>query len=168
MLCLVLVAKILTTTICLAFRYGSGIFSPSILIGALVGGIYGYLATLAFPDLASNNGLYAIVGMGAVSSAILGAPISTILIIFELTGDYQITMALMAAIVVANLITHHYLKSTSFFHLQLKRKGKDLEGSRAAHLSRQVKIKKIMKQDFATVGLETDIERIKELIVNQR
>ena len=168
MLALILVAKIAATSVCLAFRYGSGIFSPSILVGALVGGIFGYVATLAFPDLASNNGLYAIVGMGAVSSAILGAPISTILIIFELTGDYQITLALMAAVVVANLITHHYLKSTSFFHLQLKRKGRDLEGSRAAHLSRQVKVRKIMKNDFATVGMETDLERIKELIVNQR
>ncbi len=167
MLCLLLVAKIAATSICLGFRYGTGIFSPSILIGALLGGIYGYVATLIFPDLASNNGLYAIVGMGAVSSAVLGAPISTILIIFELTGDYQITLALMAAVVVANLITNHYLKSSSFFHLQLKRKGKDLEGNRAAHLSRQIQVKKIMGRDFATVGMETDLERIKDLIVNQ-
>jgi len=166
LLCILILAKIAVTSICIAFRYGSGIFSPSILIGAVVGSAFGYIATLISPELASNNGLYAIVGMGAVSSAILGAPISTILIIFELTGDYQITLALMAAVVTANLITTHYLKSTSFFHLQLKRHGKDLEGSRAKHLSRQIRVKKIMKQDFATVGEETGIERIRELIVN--
>lgn len=166
LLCILILAKIAVTSICIAFRYGTGIFSPSILLGAVVGSAFGYIATLISPELASNNGLYAIVGMGAVTSAILGAPISTILIIFELTGDYQITLALMAAVVTANLITTHYLKSTSFFHLQLKKHGKDLEGSRAKHLSRQILVKKIMKQDFATVGEETDIERIRELIVN--
>lgn len=166
LLLILIVAKIAATSICLAFRYGSGIFSPSILLGAVVGSAFGYIATLISPDLASNNGLYAIVGMGAVSSAILGAPISTILIIFELTGDYQITLALMAAVVTANLMTSHFLKSTSFFHLQLKRYGKDIEGGRAKNLSRQIKVKKIMKQDFATVGEDTDIERIKELIIN--
>lgn len=166
LLCILILAKIAATSISLAFRYGSGIFSPSILLGAVVGSTFGYIATLISPELASNNGLYAIVGMGAVSSAVLGAPISTILIIFELTGDYQITLALMVAVVTANLLTTHYLKSTSFFHLQLKRQGKDLEGSRAKHLSRQILVKKIMKQDFATVGEETNLERIRELIIN--
>ena len=166
LLFILIVAKIAATSISLAFRYGAGIFSPSILLGAVVGSTFGYIATLISPDLASNNGLYAIVGMGAVSSAILGAPISTILIIFELTGDYQITLALMVAVVTANLMTHHFLKCTSFFHLQLKRSGKDLEGSRAKTLSRQIQINSIMKQDFASVGEETNIERIKELIVN--
>ena len=104
--------------------------------------------------------------MAAVSSAILGAPISTILIIFELTGDYQITLALMPAVVMANLITHHFLKSSSFFHLQLKRSGKDLEGSRAQNLSRQIKVKKIMTNDLTIVGTDTDLERVKNLIIN--
>ncbi len=168
LLIILIVAKIAVTSISLAFRYGTGIFSPAILLGAVVGSTFGWVATLAFPDLASNNGLYAIVGMGAVSSAILGAPISTILIIFELTGDYQITLALMAAVVVANLVTTHFLKSSSFFHLQLKRMGRDMEGGRAKHLSRQIRVDQIMKQDFATVGLETDLDRVKELIINQR
>lgn len=168
LLVVLIAAKIAATSICLAFRYGSGIFSPAILLGAVVGSTFGWVATLLFPDLASNNGLYAIVGMGAVSSAILGAPISTILIIFELTGDYQITLALMAAVVVANLATTHFLKSSSFFHLQLKRMGRDVEGSRAKHICRQLLVGKIMKQDFATVGTETDLDRVKELILNKR
>ncbi len=168
LLVILIIAKIAATSICLAFRYGSGIFSPAILLGAVVGSTFGWVATQAFPELASSNGLYAIVGMGAVSSAILGAPISTILIIFELTGDYQITLALMAAVVVANLVTTHFLKSSSFFHLQLKRIGRDMEGSRAKQQSRQIQVRKMMKQDFAVVGEETDLERVRELIINQR
>ncbi|MEZ5758452.1 MAG: chloride channel protein [Emcibacteraceae bacterium] len=166
LLCLLIVAKIAVTTICIAFRYGAGIFSPTLLLGALIGSAFGFIASQTSPELSSHNGLYAIVGMGAVSSAVLGAPISTILIIFELTGDYQITMALMVAVVVANLITTHYLNSSSFFHLQLKRAGKDMEGSRAALLSRQIMVEKIMKQDFSVVSEDMDIEKIKELIIN--
>lgn len=166
LLLILIVAKVAVTSISLAFRYGSGIFSPSILLGALVGSTFGYFATLAFPELASDYGLYAIVGMGAVSSAVLGAPISTILIIFELTGDYQITIALMVAVVVANLITTHYLKATSFFHLQLKRNGTDIDGSHAKFLARRVQISTLMKHDFATVSADTDLDKIKELIIN--
>ena len=117
LLFILIVAKIAAPSISLAFRYGAGIFSPSILLGDGVGSAFGFVATLAFPEMASNYGLYAIVGMGAVSSAVLGALISTILIIFELTGDYQITLALMVAVVSSNLITAHYLKATPFFHL---------------------------------------------------
>lgn len=168
LLCILIIAKIAVTSISLAFRYGSGIFSPSLLLGALVGGAFGFIISLIFPDQASNSGLYAIVGMGAVSSAVLGAPISTILIIFELTGDYQITLALMAAVVTANMITNHYLESSSFFHLQLKRKGTDHEGSRAQKLSRQIIVQNIMTNDFAVVGTNTDIERVKNLILNSR
>jgi CIC family chloride channel protein len=72
----------------------------------------------------------------------------------------------MPAVVMANLITHHFLKSSSFFHLQLKRSGKDLEGSRAQNLSRQIKVKKIMTNDLTIVGTDTDLERVKNLIIN--
>jgi len=168
LLCILIIAKIAVTSISLAFRYGSGIFSPSLLLGALVGGAFGFIISLIFPEQASNSGLYAIVGMGAVSSAVLGAPISTILIIFELTGDYQITLALMAAVVTANMITNHYLESSSFFHLQLKRKGIDHEGSRAQKLSRQIIVQNIMTNDFAVVVTDTDIERVKNLILNSK
>ncbi|MDA0707805.1 MAG: chloride channel protein [Proteobacteria bacterium] len=166
LLLVLIVAKIAATSISLVFRYGTGIFSPSLLIGALVGSTFGYFATMAFPELASDYGLYAIVGMGAVSSAVLGAPISTILIIFELTGDYQITIALMTAVVIANLITTHYLEATSYFHLQLKKRGLDLEGGRAKHLSQKVYVRKYMKNDFITIDANTSIKDIRKLLIN--
>lgn len=167
LLFVLIVAKTAATAISLAFRYGAGVFSPSLFLGAVVGGAFGGLATLAFPDFSSGQGLYAIVGMGAVASAVLGAPISTILIIFELTGDYQITMALMAAVVVANLITTHYLKASSFFHMQLARRGLDLEGGRARHLMRASRVRDFMCDDYATLDPNTPLEEVRELILNQ-
>ncbi|MCZ6743042.1 MAG: chloride channel protein, partial [Alphaproteobacteria bacterium] len=85
MLAILLVLKLGVTALCLGAGFGGGVFSPSLVMGALMGGLVGGLATLAVPELSSGAGTYAIVGMGAVAGAVLGAPISTILIIFELT-----------------------------------------------------------------------------------
>lgn len=100
-----LAAKIVATSVSLGFGFGGGVFSPSLTVGALVGGAFGIVATNAFPELSSGSGAYAVVGMGAVSSAVLGAPISTVLIIFELTSDYGLTIAVMVAVVIANVMT---------------------------------------------------------------
>ncbi|WP_321397847.1 chloride channel protein [Emcibacter sp.] len=162
-----IVAKTAATSISLAFRYGTGVFSPSLFLGAMVGGAFGIIATHIAPELSGNQGLYAIVGMGAVCSAVLGAPISTILIVFELTGDYQITAALMVAVVMSNLITHHYLKASSFFHLQMKAHGVDLEGGMARHLMRTSHVRELIRDDYATVGEDAGIERIRELILEK-
>ncbi len=99
-----LVAKTAATAITFAFGFGGGVFSPSLYLGAMLGGAFGVIATQMFPELSSGNGAYTIVGMGAVAGAVLGAPISTILMIFELTNNYAITIAVMIATVTASLI----------------------------------------------------------------
>ena len=91
-------AKTAATAICLGGGFGGGVFSPSMFIGAMVGGAFGLIATGLFPDLSSGHSAYTLVGLGAVSGAVLGAPISTILIVFELTADYALTIAVMVAV----------------------------------------------------------------------
>ena len=76
----------------------------------MLGGAFGIIVTLPFPELSSGREAYAIVGMGAVAGAVLGAPISTIMVIFELTGDYALTIAVMIATVVAALIVHPWIR----------------------------------------------------------
>jgi CIC family chloride channel protein len=77
------------------------VFSPSLALGALAGGAFGLVTAAVLPDLASGPGTYASVGMGAVAGAVLGAPISTILIVFEMTADYGVTTAVMVGTVTA-------------------------------------------------------------------
>ena len=79
--------KVVMTAVSLGCRFGGGVFSPPLFIGAMTGGAFGIIATGVFPELAAHHGAYAMVGMSAVAAAVLGAPISTILIVFELTGD---------------------------------------------------------------------------------
>ncbi len=117
-----LLLKALATAITLASRFGGGVFSPSLYLGAMAGGAFGLVAAMFFPLWASATGLYAITGMGAVAASILGAPISTVLIAFELTGDYNVTIALLLAVSISTSI-HRAFLGQSFFHWQLNTRG---------------------------------------------
>jgi CIC family chloride channel protein len=121
-LLVMLVAKIAATAITLASRFGGGVFSPSLYLGAMTGGAFGIIAAAALPAYASGYGVYAMVGMGAVAGAILGAPISSALIVFELTGGYAITIALLLAVSIATMI-NQALVGHSFFEWQLSLRG---------------------------------------------
>lgn len=117
-----IVAKTAATSITLASRFGGGIFSPALYVGAMAGGAFGIIAASAFPEMASSQGLYAILGMGAVSAAVIGAPISTTMIVFELTGGYSLTIALLLTVSVAVGLTMA-IHGRSYFHWQLEMRG---------------------------------------------
>lgn len=119
---IVIAAKMAAVAITLATRFGGGVFSPSLMLGALTGGAFGIVATSLFPDVSSSYGLYALAGMGAVAAATLGAPISTSLIVFELTGDYQTAVAVMVSVSVASVMTQQVIER-SYFHWRLGRRG---------------------------------------------
>lgn len=150
------VAKIVATSLSIGLRFAGGVFSPSLFIGAMAGGAFGITAASVFPELASHQGLYAIAGMGAVSSAVLGAPISTILIVFEMTGDYSVTIAVMVASSVASLVYGILVPKGSFFHQQLAARGLHLENGRASYLLNSVTVADHIDRDFFTV-LDTDL-----------
>lgn len=117
-----LFAKTAATAITLASRFGGGIFSPSLYLGAMTGGAFGIIAAGAFPELASSHGLYSILGMGAVAAAVLGAPISTTMIVFELTGGYALSIALLVTVSIATGLTLA-IHGRSYFHWQLEMRG---------------------------------------------
>lgn len=140
MLFALLFAKTAATAITLASRFGGGIFSPALYLGAMAGGAFGLIAAQAFPELASSHGLYAILGMGAVAAAVLGAPFSTTMIVFELTGGYALSIALLIAVSISTGI-NQAIHGRSYFHWQLEMRGVMLqEGAhkwlvRAVHVS---------------------------------
>ncbi len=123
-LAVLLVAKMAATSLCLGLGFSGGVFSPSLTMGALLGALAAAVVQTAYPAL-GNPTVYALVGMGGVASAVLGAPISTILIIFEITADYQVTVGVMLAVVTANLLTRQW-EVRSYFLWQLRRRGVDL------------------------------------------
>lgn len=119
---LFVVIKTAAVAITMGGRMGGGVFSPALMIGALTGLAFGWIATSILPEVSGVHTLYAFAGMGAVAAAVLGAPISTTLIVFELTGDWQIGLAVMVAISVSTAFASQVV-DRSFFLTQLENRG---------------------------------------------
>jgi chloride channel protein, CIC family len=166
LLILLAVAKAAATALCLGSGFGGGIFSPSLVLGAMVGGAFGMVAAGVFPELGSDASVYGLLGMGAVAACILGAPISTVIMIFELTADYGVTFALMVAVAVASVFFRQ-IHRHSYFTWQLAQRGIDLQARRDQGLLRATHISKVMRPQVATVGLDADLDQLKSLFLHR-
>ena len=139
------ILKIVAVAITIGGRMGGGIFSPSLMVGALTGLAFGIVATSIFPHVSGSGSLYALAGMGAVAAAVLGAPISTTLIVFELTGDWQTGLAVMIAVSLSTALSSR-LVDRSFFLTQLERKNVHLAAGPQAYLPATVSVAQVMRK----------------------
>lgn len=138
------IVKVIAVAITMGGRMGGGVFSPSLMIGALTGLAFGIVATAIFPNVSGEGTLYALAGMGAVSAAVLGAPISTTLIVFELTGDWQTGLAVMVSVSLSTALASK-LVDRSFFLTQLERRNVHLAAGPQAYLLATFKVSSIMR-----------------------
>ncbi|BBU57343.1 chloride channel protein [Mameliella alba] len=139
------VVKVAAVSITMAGRMGGGIFSPSLMVGALTGLTFGHIATGIFPEVSSAFTLYALAGMGAVAAAVLGAPISTTLIVFELTGDWQTGLAVMVSVSMSTAVASR-LVDRSFFLTQLERRNVQLAAGPQAYLLAMFRVQGVMRK----------------------
>lgn len=142
------VLKVVAVAITIGGRMGGGIFSPSLMLGALVGLAFGLVATSIFPDISGAQTIYALAGMGALAAAVLGAPISTTLIVFELTGDWQTGIAVMVSVSLSCALASR-LVDKSFFLTQLERRGIHLAAGPQAYLLAAVGVITLVKPPVA-------------------
>jgi CIC family chloride channel protein len=125
-LALLALGSILATSITLNFGGSGGVFTPSLFVGAATGGSFGVALTTLFPDLGLRPEAYALVGMGAVVAAATNAPITGMLLVFEMTNDYNIVLPLMLTTVIANLVARR-LEPDSLYSGWLRRRGERLQ-----------------------------------------
>ncbi|MEV0271468.1 chloride channel protein [Hamadaea sp. NPDC050747] len=124
-LLVLLLAKILATSLTIGIGGSGGVFAPSLFIGAMLGAATGQILHIADPALAPAPGAYALVGMGAVFAGAARTPITAVLIMFELTGQYRIILPLMLAIAVAAGLSR-LLSPDTIYTRKLTRRGVDL------------------------------------------
>ena len=125
-LALLALGSILATSITLNFGGSGGVFTPSLFVGAATGGAFGVALTGLFPNLGLRPEAYALVGMGAVVAASTNAPITGMLLVFEMTNDYEIVLPLMLTTVIANLVARR-LEPDSLYSGWLRRRGERLQ-----------------------------------------
>jgi CIC family chloride channel protein len=146
-----------------------GVFAPSLFMGAMLGSAYGIAVHHLMPHLAAAAGAYGLVGMGAVFAAAARAPITGLLIIFELTGDYRIILPLMFAIVVATALSGALTRDT-IYTLKLRRRGIDIEAAPpgAAAAMARTRVGDAMGAPPAPVAADEPLERIVDRFAAER
>jgi CIC family chloride channel protein len=125
LLVLLLVSKIAATSLTIAIGGSGGVFAPSLFMGAMMGTAFGQIVHTALPASTALPGAYGIVAMGAVFAGAARAPMTAVIIIFELTGEYQIILPLMAAVALAAGVSN-LLSPDTIYTLKLRRRGIDL------------------------------------------
>ena len=148
-------AKIALTALCIGFGFAGGVFSPALLIGVLFGALFWTLMDSSQFVLNSGVVVYAICGMMAVASPVIGAPLTVILIVFELTRNYDLTIAAMVAVVFSNLVSFRMF-GRSLFDIQLAGQGIDLSVGRDRARLEDIRVANYLTENFPLgIGTET-------------
>ncbi len=158
-----LILKLVATSLTLGSGGSGGIFAPALFMGAMLGAAFAMIVNLIFPTLALPPGAYALVGMAAVFAAAAHAPITAVLILFELTGDYRIILPLMLTVVVATLLAQHLLHGESIYTLKLTRRGVRLQKGRDIDILQSVLVKEVMSHSTQTVPLDMTLSNLADM-----
>ena len=140
-------------------------FQPGLLIGVLFGAMLGHGAEFLYSDFYSGLEFYAICGMAAVTSPVIGAPLATILIVFELTRNYELTTAVMVSVVFSNLVAYR-LFGRSLFDRELSMRGFDLSLGRDKVMLAQAGIGDYITTDFVRVRPDHDLSQLRQALID--
>ncbi len=160
---ILIVAKLAATSLTLGSGNSGGIFAPSLFMGAVAGGAYGMLIHTIFPGITATPGAYALVGMAGMVAAATHAPMTALLIIFEMTSDYRIILPLMVTVVFAALVAGK-LFPQSIYTVKLFRRGIDIRGGRDINVLRSHQVKEIMDERFESIDPATPLAEIFRII----
>ncbi len=153
--------KMLATSLTIGTGGSGGIFAPSLFIGAMTGGTFGILVHTLFPEITSSSGAYALVAMGGVVSGTTHAPITAILILFELTGQYSIILPLMITCILSTIVASS-LKHGSIYTIKLLRRGVNIETGREVNVLQRLLVKDCMQHMGVTIPESMNLRQIIE------
>jgi CIC family chloride channel protein len=160
--------KILATSLTIGIGGSGGVFAPSLFMGAMLGSAFGQLVGAAAPGVAGSAGAYGLIGMGAVFAGAARAPITAVVIMFELTGEYGIILPLMVAISLATGISHVLSKDT-IYTLKLARRGVELSRPADSGVRAQrVLVGQVMSAVPASLVDDTPLTKAASALANTR
>ncbi|MDJ0766598.1 MAG: chloride channel protein [Myxococcota bacterium] len=151
--------KVLASGTCLGSGGSGGVFAPALFVGACFGGAFGMVVETLLPGQTAHSGAYALVGMGAVLAGATHAPITAIIMLFELTSNYTIILPLMLSCIISVVLATRIMP-TSIFTTRLKRRGIRLRSSSEAEIMRSTKVRRLLRPFPETMGPETPIKEV--------
>lgn len=167
-LLMLVIVKLLATSLTLGSGHSGGVFAPSLFAGAVLGGAFGLILKGIFPTIVGNPGAYAIAGMGAVVAGATQAPITAVLIIFEMTRDYHIVLPLMIAVVFSTnvfaYLSRVYLQKGNIYTLKLLRRGVNLQDGRDVNIMKLIKVSDVMSTSVEVVHENDKMEKVIQMM----
>lgn len=165
-LCLIFI-KFLATSITIGSGGSGGVFAPSLFIGSMTGAAFGYLAHSLFPAVTATSGAYSLVGMGAVLAAATQAPITAIIILFEMTGSYKIILPLMLTCIISAVLSGQ-IKKESIYTLKLVRRGVDIRAGRDVNVMQSLTVKDAMTRNVVAVSEDMPLKDLVKFTLSSK
>ena len=150
LLAVLVLVKMLATSITLGSGMPGGMFAPCLFLGAVAGGAFGKLLALALPAAGLSAGAYALVGMGAFLAAATHSPMTAIFLLFEITDSYEVIIPIMLTCVIGTSIARH-LKKDSLETAELSKLGIDLEAGKERNIMKGLAVGEVMSRRVETV-----------------
>jgi len=158
---LFLLLKIAASIVSLGSGFRGGLFFSSLLMGTLGGNLLAVALAMAWPDVSFDANAYAVIGMSALSAAVIGGPLTMTFIALETTGDLWLTTAVLIAVIIASQVTREafgYSFATWRFHLR----GETIRSAADVGWMRDLTVGKMMRHDVQTVPAATTIAAFRE------
>lgn len=162
-LLILIVLKMIATSVSLGSGSSGGVFAPALFVGAVLGGSVGKLFYGRVPFDMAPPGAYAMVGMASVFAGAAHAPVTAILIVFEMTGDYKLILPLMVATVVSVSLAQ-LISRESIYTEKLKQKGIDIDSMEEVKVLGAIQVRDAMTKDFVTVPQKMKAQEVVELM----
>lgn len=158
--------KIIVTSFTLGSGNSGGVFAPSLFAGAALGGSLGLLLRHLFPSLPIQPGAYALAGMASLFSAVAHAPITSILIVFEMSGDYRLILPLMLSTVISTILSQQ-IHQESIYTLKLARRGITVRQGRIVDIMEGITVEQAMHRNPKTVSESMPLNKLGKIFTRE-
>jgi len=156
--------KILATSLTLGSGGSGGIFAPSLFMGAMLGYFFGFFVHTYFPDITASPGAYALVAMGGLVAGTTRAPITAIIIVFELTNDYRIILPLMITCIMSMIVSTK-LSRESIYTLKLVLRNIGIKEGMETNVMESIPVKNVYRKDFETINVADNFSQIVNRVI---
>lgn len=157
-----MLGKLFLTPVSIGGGFPGGVFAPSMFVGAALGAAYATGLDWLFPGLNVIPGAFAMVGMAAVLAGSVHAPLTAVILLFEMTNDYRIILPLMFAVVVSMLLSQRLIRD-SVYTLGLTRKGIRLERGRDVDVLETITVAEVMQPAPLTLSETDSLDQVTEI-----
>ena len=164
---ILLIIKIIATSITVGSGGSGGVFAPSLFVGAMLGSFFGYIIHLIFPESTATPDAYALVAMGGVVAGVTRAPITAILIVFELTKANAIILPLMLTCIGAIIVSTR-LNRESYYIFKLVTKNINVRDRTETSIMKSIQVSDVISREFSSIPETTKFSQLVETLISER